>query len=67
MSNRPTSLLEQLQASDLLEPRQLEELARLPEANQPDPRALGRLRPGERPARRAVPPGGAANPLVVAM
>jgi WD40 repeat protein/serine/threonine protein kinase len=37
------TLLERLCEAELLEPAQLEELAKLPEASDPDPRALGRV------------------------
>jgi WD40 repeat protein/serine/threonine protein kinase len=41
-ANTKESLLDRLRASGLLQPAQLEELSRLPEARDPDPRALGR-------------------------
>jgi WD40 repeat protein/serine/threonine protein kinase len=40
---RQATLLERLREAELLEPAQLEELAKLPEASDPDPRALGRV------------------------
>jgi sugar lactone lactonase YvrE/tRNA A-37 threonylcarbamoyl transferase component Bud32 len=42
-TNAKVTLFERLRESGLLEPAQLEELGRLPEARDPDPRALGRL------------------------
>jgi WD40 repeat protein/serine/threonine protein kinase len=42
-TNVKPTLFDQLRASGLLEPATLEELGRLPEAANPDPRALGRL------------------------
>jgi serine/threonine-protein kinase len=41
-ANSKLLLLDQLRASGLLQPAQLEELAGLPEAQNPDPRALAR-------------------------
>src|SRR5262249_42330727 len=43
MSERAPSLLERLRGCGLLDAAQVEELARLPEAGQPDPRALARI------------------------
>ncbi len=41
--DRQRLLLDHLRESQLLEPAQLDELAKLPEARDPDPRALGRI------------------------
>src|SRR5262245_40709026 len=41
--DRQVTLLEQLRASELLEPAQLEELSGLPESADPDPRSLGKV------------------------
>src|SRR3954467_7182774 len=41
--DRQATLFARLRESDLLEPSQVEELARLPEAKDPDPKALARV------------------------
>src|SRR4051794_14388510 len=41
--DRQVTLLERLRESELLEAAQMDELARLPEARDPDPRVLGRV------------------------
>src|SRR5262245_13545114 len=41
--NRQTTLLDKLRECDLLNSTQLAELARLPEAREPDPRPLGKV------------------------